>query len=81
MLRYLAERLLGLIPTLIIVAVLVFLFVHLLPGDPARLASTALVGRIGESSDISAAVRYLAESSYVTGHVLNVDGGFVGGRS
>ena len=25
------------IPTLLIVAVLVFLFVHLLPGDPARL--------------------------------------------
>jgi glutathione transport system permease protein len=39
MLRYLTERLLGLIPTLIIVAVLVFLFVHLLPGDPARLAA------------------------------------------
>ncbi len=30
-------RLLGLIPTLLIVAVLVFLFVHMLPGDPARL--------------------------------------------
>ncbi|HKS34658.1 MAG TPA: glutathione ABC transporter permease GsiC [Enterobacteriaceae bacterium] len=28
---------LGLIPTLLLVAVLVFLFVHMLPGDPARL--------------------------------------------
>ena len=27
----------GLIPTLFIVSVLVFLFVHMLPGDPARL--------------------------------------------
>ncbi|MDF1485503.1 glutathione ABC transporter permease GsiC [Ramlibacter sp. H39-3-26] len=39
MTRYLAGRLLGLVPTLLIVAVLVFLFVHLLPGDPARLAA------------------------------------------
>ncbi|ELK8821461.1 glutathione ABC transporter permease GsiC [Salmonella enterica] len=37
MLNYILKRLLGLIPTLLIVAVLVFLFVHLLPGDPARL--------------------------------------------
>jgi len=38
---YLIKRLLGLLPTLLIVAVLVFLFVHLLPGDPARLAAGA----------------------------------------
>src|SRR5512140_2421035 len=36
---YLVKRLLGLLPTLLIVAVLVFLFVHMLPGDPARLAA------------------------------------------
>jgi glutathione transport system permease protein len=41
MLTYLLKRLLGVIPTLLIVAVLVFLFVHLLPGDPARLAAGA----------------------------------------
>src|SRR5881296_3400967 len=39
MLQYLVKRLLGLIPTLALVALLVFLFVHLLPGDPARLAA------------------------------------------
>ncbi|MBL0292545.1 MAG: glutathione ABC transporter permease GsiC [Betaproteobacteria bacterium] len=39
MLQYIAKRLAGLAPTLFIVAVLVFLFVHLLPGDPARLAA------------------------------------------
>ena len=39
MAHYLVRRLLGLLPTLLIVAVLVFLFVHLLPGDPARLAA------------------------------------------
>src|SRR5260370_5939416 len=39
LLQYLVKRLLGLIPTLALVALLVFLFVHLLPGDPARLAA------------------------------------------
>jgi len=39
MLQYIVKRLLGLAPTLFIVGVLVFMFVHLLPGDPARLAA------------------------------------------
>lgn len=39
MTSYFIKRLLGLLPTLLIVAVLVFLFVHMLPGDPARLAA------------------------------------------
>lgn len=39
MLNYFLKRFLGVIPTMLIVAVLVFLFVHLLPGDPARLAA------------------------------------------
>ncbi len=36
---YIVKRLLGLAPTLLLVGALVFLFVHLLPGDPARLAA------------------------------------------
>lgn len=39
MINYVLKRLLGLLPTLLIVGVLVFLFVHMLPGDPARLAA------------------------------------------
>src|SRR5215218_575742 len=39
MLQYIVKRLLGLLPTLLLVGLLVFLFVHLLPGDPARLAA------------------------------------------
>lgn len=39
MLNYFLKRFLGVIPTLLLVAVLVFLFVHMLPGDPARLAA------------------------------------------
>jgi glutathione transport system permease protein len=41
MLQFIVKRLLGLIPTLLIVGLLVFMFVHLLPGDPARLAAGA----------------------------------------
>ena len=41
MFNYFIKRLLGMIPTLMIVAVLVFLFVHMLPGDPARLQAGA----------------------------------------
>ncbi len=37
MLNYVIKRLLGLIPTLFFVSVLVFLFVQMLPGVPARL--------------------------------------------
>ncbi len=39
MFQYALKRLLGILPTLAIVAFLVFFFVHLLPGDPARLAA------------------------------------------
>ncbi|MDR2332812.1 MAG: glutathione ABC transporter permease GsiC [Burkholderiaceae bacterium] len=39
MLNYFLKRLVGLLPTLLIVAILVFMFVHMLPGDPARLAA------------------------------------------
>lgn len=39
MFSYIIRRLLGMIPTLLLVMVVVFLFVHALPGDPARLAA------------------------------------------
>src|SRR5580698_8379547 len=39
MLDYLIRRLVGTIPVLLAVSVVVFLFVHLLPGDPARLVA------------------------------------------
>jgi len=49
MLNYFIKRILGLIPTLLIVAVLVFLFVHMLPGDPARL----LAGQDADSTVVA----------------------------
>lgn len=39
MARYIIRRLLGIIPILIVVSIFIFLFVHLIPGDPARLVA------------------------------------------
>lgn len=39
MLRYTIKRIIGLIPTLFLVSILVFMFVHFIPGDPARLVA------------------------------------------
>ncbi|MEI7571349.1 MAG: glutathione ABC transporter permease GsiC, partial [Alcaligenaceae bacterium] len=41
MLSYFVRRLFGMIPTLLLVVLIVFLFVHILPGDPARLVAGA----------------------------------------
>jgi glutathione transport system permease protein len=40
-LSYFVRRLFGMIPTLMLVVLIVFLFVHILPGDPARLVAGA----------------------------------------
>jgi 3-oxoacyl-[acyl-carrier protein] reductase len=39
------------------------------------------LGRVGTADDVARAVRFLAseESSYITGHVLNVNGGMLMG--
>jgi len=50
MLRYLAQRLVGILPVLVLISLLVFGFVHLLPGDPARLVA----GQDASPQDIAA---------------------------
>lgn len=37
MLRYFIKRVLGTIPLIIIISILVFLFIHMIPGDPVRM--------------------------------------------
>jgi len=50
-------------------------------GDAAdALAKMALLGRVGEPSEISEAALYLARAPFVTGVVLDVDGGYAHGR-
>lgn len=45
------------------------------------LGDVALLNRVGETHEIAEAVLFLATSKFTTGHILNVDGGFVTGRS
>ena len=42
-----------------------------------EMAEESCVGRNGEPMDVARAMQYLAEADFVTGHVLNVDGGYV----
>jgi NAD(P)-dependent dehydrogenase (short-subunit alcohol dehydrogenase family) len=50
-------------------------------GDhPDGMAAWHPLGRIGEVSDTSEAMLYLAGASFVSGTVLAVDGGYSSGR-
>lgn len=39
MLKYVGKRIIGIIPTIILISIFVFLFVRMIPGDPARLVA------------------------------------------
>ena len=45
------------------------------------LASLHLVDRIGETSDVAELALYLAGSNFVSGEIINLDGGHVSGHS
>lgn len=47
----------------------------------AAFRRLALVNRVGEVGEITAAVLYLADAGFITGHILRVDGGYVTGRA
>ena len=42
----------------------------------ADLAEETPLGRNGNPADVAKAMAYLSEADFVTGHILNVDGGF-----
>ncbi len=42
----------------------------------AQLAEESPIGRNGSPTDVARAMEYLANADFVTGHILNVDGGF-----
>ena len=41
------------------------------------MAQETPVGRNGSPMDVARAVEYLSDADFVTGHILNVDGGYV----
>ena len=43
--------------------------------DPASLAERNLLKRLGTPDDLLRALRYAAESPYLTGEILTLDGG------
>lgn len=49
--------------------------------DVDAYGGLALLNRVGESEEIAEAVLYLIEATFVTGHILPVDGGFITGRA
>ncbi len=55
MLRYFIKRLIGIIPILFFVSIFIFMFVHLIPGDPARLVA----GKDASLQDVKAVQREL----------------------
>lgn len=50
-------------------------------GDETASGRLALLNRIGEVAETTAAVLYLADAEFTTGHILPVDGGFISGRA
>jgi NAD(P)-dependent dehydrogenase (short-subunit alcohol dehydrogenase family) len=50
---------------------------RLAPGTLDRVIARTPIGRVGQASEIAAAIAFLVsdEASFVAGHVLNVDGG------
>jgi NAD(P)-dependent dehydrogenase (short-subunit alcohol dehydrogenase family) len=48
--------------------------------DADSLAGLHLLDRIGETSDVAELALYLAKSNFVTGEIVNVDGGHVAGH-
>jgi NAD(P)-dependent dehydrogenase (short-subunit alcohol dehydrogenase family) len=48
--------------------------------DVDSFGHVALLDRVGEMEEITDAVVFLADSGFTTGHILNVDGGYVAGR-
>ena len=45
--------------------------------DLQALANETPLGRNGQPEDVAKAIAFLLEAEFITGHVLNVDGGFV----
>ncbi|MFC9896332.1 SDR family NAD(P)-dependent oxidoreductase [Nocardia sp. NPDC127579] len=50
-------------------------------GDETSAGRLALLNRVGEVAETTAAALYLADATFTTGHILPIDGGFITGRA
>lgn len=75
MLKYLLKRIVGTIPTLIIVVTFVFLFVRIIPGDPARLVA----GEQATQQDVEAVREQLGLNKPVTSQYITYVSGLLHG--
>ncbi|MEU7766122.1 SDR family NAD(P)-dependent oxidoreductase [Nocardia sp. NPDC049190] len=50
-------------------------------GDETATGRFALLNRIGEVAETTAAVLYLVDAAFTTGHIFPVDGGYLSGRA
>ena len=67
MLRFIVRRLLGVIPVLFGLSILLFAFIHLLPGDPA----TAILGQHATAERVAAMREYLGLDAPLWQQYLN----------
>lgn len=75
MLKYTVRRILGMIPTLLIVSIIIFLFVRMIPGDPARLVA----GTDATVQDIQAIRVELGLDKPITTQYVDYIGGLLHG--
>lgn len=75
MLRYTLKRIVGVIPTLIIVITFVFFFVRLIPGDPARMVA----GEQATLQDVEAVREQLGLNKPIPIQYINYVGGLLHG--
>lgn len=52
-----------------------FIQTAMLPGDPAALAESVPVGRVGEPEEVADLALAILRNAYLTNHVLSLDGG------
>jgi glutathione transport system permease protein len=76
MLRYIVKRLLGIVPILLIVSIFIFLFVHLIPGDPARLVA----GQDASLKDVELVRQQLGLDKPLAAQYINFVGKLVQGN-
>lgn len=69
--KYVLKRLLSLIPTIFIVSVVIFLLVHLTPGDPAA----AMLGEDATAAEI-AALRSIRSWGWMTRSSCSISAGW-----